>query len=280
MKSRKGFTIIELLLAMTFVAVLMITVAFLVIRITAIYQKGLTIRSINQVGRNLMSEFSRAVADSPVDDSDDSDQFFYPIAQGGTQMNGAFCTGRYSFLWNTGTAFPSVDQFGQSERPDRRIRFRNRTSTDPYIFRLLRFSDNSRAVCRGLRQMHLNNETVLNLSSVEQIRDVVPVELLSLTGTDAASATDSASESDLALYDLRVFPPTINQITGHAFYSATFILGTLRGIDISRAGDYCINMSATLNTDYALCAINKFNFAMTTTGDSGGTNDTYGNRER
>jgi len=267
-KYRRGFTIIELLIAMTFVAVLMITVAFLVIRITAIYQKGLTLRSVNQVGRNLIIEFNRAVEDSPVDDDlENRDQYFYTVTNGGTQLQGAFCTNKYSFLWNSGDAI----------NDGRRIRFKN--AKGEFDFRLLRFADGSRHICRQLRLQR--GRSVLDFSTLggelyKEIREQVPLELLSMSNAagDYAEVSD-ASESDLALYDFRVFPPSIDRITGHIFYSATFVLGTLRGVDINRTGNYCVVTSDTLDFEY--CSINKFNFAMTTMG-TGGLEDYYGQR--
>jgi len=283
MSARKGFTIIELMLAMSFVAVLLITVAFLVIRITAIYQKGLSIRSVNQVGRNLIIEFSRAVADSPVDDSlRTRDRYFYSIPATGTQRQGAFCTGRYSFVWNSGRAINDND----------RINFRNAVSPN-VDFRLLRLEDTTRVVCDRLKAMDLAHGSELDFRTItghacgtpgaqnhvyHALQCKRPVEMLQLSSADAAADTTGASESDLAIYDFRVFPPTINRLTGHAFYSATFILATLRGVDINTSGNYCVNISETLNTDFAYCAINKFNFAMSTAGQ-GGLEDDYGQRD-
>jgi prepilin-type N-terminal cleavage/methylation domain-containing protein len=267
---RRGFTIIELLIAMTFVAVLMLTVAFLVIRITAIYQKGLTLRSVNQVGRNLIDEFNRAVEDSPVDDElDNRDRYFYTVSEGGRQLQGAFCTNKYSFLWNTGDAINN----------GHRIRFKN--AQGEFVFRLARFRDGGRVICDQLKAQR--GRAVLDFSALggeknKEVREQVPLELLAMATASADYAdTANASESDLALYDFRVFPPTINRVTGHIFYSATFVLGTVRGIDINRTGNYCINTGETLSTDFAYCSINKFNFAMTTMG-TGGLDDYYGQR--
>jgi prepilin-type N-terminal cleavage/methylation domain-containing protein len=269
MKLRKGFTIIELMLAMSFVAVLMVSVAFLIIRVTAIYQKGLTIRSINQVGRNLTSDFIRAVADSPVDDSLSSrDAYYYSLPSTGTQMQGAFCTGKNSYLWNTGTAINT----------GKRVRFKNAKGT--FDFRLLRLDDAGRVACEKLKELGASGNVIdfSTLSGSNPLKDNVPIELLTLSSADTAAGTEAASESDLALYDLRVYAPTINHVTGHAYYSATFILATLRGVDITLSGNYCKNISETLNTDFSYCALNKFNFAMTTTGDTGGKKDDYGDR--
>ena len=79
------------------------------------------------------------------------------------------------------------------------------------------------------------------------------------------------SAGNLALYDFKVFPPVRNESTKHIFYSATFILATLRGgVDIMASENYCTDRSlaGTLVTDFNYCAINKFNFSMRATGET------------
>lgn len=51
-KSR-GFTIIELMLSMTFLAMLMLVIALTTIQISNIYNKGVTLREVNQAGRSV-----------------------------------------------------------------------------------------------------------------------------------------------------------------------------------------------------------------------------------
>jgi type II secretory pathway pseudopilin PulG len=302
-RSRKGFTIVELLLAMSFVAVLMVTIAFLVIRITAIYQKGLTVRSINQVGRNLISDFTRAVSDSPMvtfnaiyaDGNPTTSLAAVPPRRydfvenrvGGLQYQGAFCTGRYSYIWNTG------DAINETNGPGRwTYEYRDGGGVRQIDFRLLRVDDSSRGVCR-LFATYLQNPGLLgsrrfspasllagdiNHAATAQ---AVPIEMLSLSGGAGGADlvdTSTASEIDLAIYDMHVFPPTLNSVTGHSFYSATFTLATLRGnVDLTATGNYCQDPSETLNTDFSYCAFNKFNFSIRTTGDTDGSiDDDYG----
>ena len=51
---KKGFTIIEITLAMTFLAILMVSIATLIMRVTNIYQKGLAMRAINATGTEII----------------------------------------------------------------------------------------------------------------------------------------------------------------------------------------------------------------------------------
>jgi len=259
---KKGFTVIELMLAMTFLAVLMVTIAFLTIRITSIYQKGLTIRSVNQIGRSLVAEFSRAISASPYNDQlTEATDYFQDNLNGapGDQLYGAFCTGSYSYIWNTGVAF--------NEEGVTPLKYQD-NNVGTIDFRLLRLEDNGGFACEAIAGV--SGGTVNLADTIGK----PPIELLSSTNDSLMS------EVDLALYDFRVFPPTVNKLTGHAFYSATFILATIRGnIDINSSGNYCQDIGETLNSDFSYCALNKFNFSMRTTGNVGDDlGDEYANR--
>jgi type II secretory pathway pseudopilin PulG len=263
-----GFTIIELMLAMTFVAVLLVTVAFLVIRITSIYQKGITLKTVNQVGRDLITDFSRSVSNSLVDVN--TGVTFYEVPHtnvptiGDVQTTGAFCTGRYSYIWNTGYA---INRSGGAVAPLNLTYTTTGGSSGNFnAFRLLRVEDGTRDVCARLSSGGFsgNISGTLNLPGLP----ARPIEMI------------LSSESDLALYNMFVFNPTRNDITGHIFYSATFILATLRGgININGSGNYCTDISETLNSDFSYCAINKFNFAMRSLGEGNNREDIYGGVE-
>ncbi len=49
-RSESGFTIVELLMAMSFIAVLLVVITLTIIQISGIYNKGLTMRAVNQSG--------------------------------------------------------------------------------------------------------------------------------------------------------------------------------------------------------------------------------------
>lgn len=58
-KMKKGFTLVELSISLVFVAILLIAVATISISIGKTYQKGLTLKTINQVGRDVVDQMRR-----------------------------------------------------------------------------------------------------------------------------------------------------------------------------------------------------------------------------
>jgi|GEM_PF-7094121 len=60
MSQQKGFTITELMFAMTFVAILLLILIGSTIQFTRIYNKGITLKRVNQSGRTVGEELQRA----------------------------------------------------------------------------------------------------------------------------------------------------------------------------------------------------------------------------
>ena len=253
--NRKGFTIIELMLAMGFLSALLVVIALLAIQITGIYQKGLSLRAVSSVGKQLIDEFSRAVGGAPIVTITAKDNYFFANEGGGRQMNGGFCTGSYSYLWNTWYSYEEDRAAAVT------IKRGPADTVEREPFKLARVRDDSRQVCQQLAE---------GKRVVEVPEGVEPIELLSVD-----------EESNLILYDMTVFPASQHNLTKHTFYSATFILGTMRGdINIHSAGDYCDVEGGSelgLTTSFNYCAVNRFNFAMRATGFTD-QEDQYGNR--
>lgn len=106
-KMRRGFTIIELMLAMTFISMLLVAIAMTTIQISNIYTKGLTLREVDQAARVISDELQRTIAAAApfdvtprVDDSPATATSKYVVRDGG----GRLCLGRYSYVWNYGKA--------------------------------------------------------------------------------------------------------------------------------------------------------------------------------
>ncbi len=104
---KAGFTLIELMLAMTFISFLLVAIAMTTIQIGNIYNKGITLREVNQAGRAVSSELQRSIASSvPFDATPKSDNSpgtetsKYVVRDGG----GRLCLGRYTYAWNYGKA--------------------------------------------------------------------------------------------------------------------------------------------------------------------------------
>jgi len=102
---KSGFTIIELMLAMAFVSTLLIAVALTVIQIGNTYNRGITLKNVNQVGRSIANELQRSIAGSEEFDIDSGVGSRYIVQDWG----GRLCLGQYSYVWNYGNAIQVGD---------------------------------------------------------------------------------------------------------------------------------------------------------------------------
>lgn len=291
MRSKKqGFTLIEFSIALAFFSILLLIIAYLVINMISMYQKGLTIKAVNTAGAELIDDFSRTISSSSSDSIsklcsnyfngvniqkciDDEAKLvnyhqhtsnFDGNADSNTPKHGAFCTGQHSYLWNTAYTF-DLFWIGKRNKPNNlssyqailRYKTYNKPEEEKILknFRLIRFSDPNRLAC-----IHNRNEYSTPSSSEYNLTGYLmteePIELI------------GDSENGLALYDLTLFPPSRHNLTGHSFYSGSFVLATIRGgININSVNNYCADFKPdSLSTDFAYCAVNRFNFAIHSTG--------------
>lgn len=100
MKEEKGFTITELMFAMSILAIVLIIILGSTIQITRMYNKGLTLKRVNQSGRTIGEELQRSIQSS-------DGVVFHPQQSGpGGKYKGArLCLGKTSFIWNIGNDF-------------------------------------------------------------------------------------------------------------------------------------------------------------------------------
>ena len=295
-RTERGFTIVELTLACAFIGVLLTTIALLTNHIISIYQKGLSLKAVNTVGEDLIDDITRDIAGSPIvplsgnslcytylsgglqnsciSSGDNGFKLIFQkrttsarIVKGNTNLpsvpsGGAFCTGHYSYLWNSGYVLDDTVYTrpnGSSLSGERAVLTLGSGDNRREIrdFHLLRVHDTSREVCKSA----INNATSYITPGKDYTVSNVNAEVSELLGP---------SEDNLAFYDFNMFSPisSYHATTGHAFYSGTFILATVRGgVNIMASGNYCTETPDFLNTDFAYCAMNKFNFATRATGE-------------
>ena len=273
MKDHKtGFTILELALAMAFISFLMLSIGFAVIQISNVYQKGITIKVVNNNGREIVDELSRTILASKYNNnggfelvySQTKDKVEETGIDEEVPLHGVFCVGNYSYLWNTGYAlnlddgkdYNTISIDGEEKDYAKGKAYLelgeedNRTVKTDY--RLVRVADVGREACKIHEE---NKETNPDKYVITKATENDYVELL------------SASENNLVLYDMVVFPPIYHSGTGHALYSASFILGARDGgVDITTTGNFCTDKPDNLKTDCNYCSINKFNFTARSTG--------------
>lgn len=83
-KEQKGFTIPELMLAMSFISVLLILLLLSATYVISTYNKGLTLKRVNQSGRSIGDTLQASLKDST-----------QSVTGGTTRL----CTGKYTFIW-------------------------------------------------------------------------------------------------------------------------------------------------------------------------------------
>ena len=277
---KKGFTIIEITLAMTFLAILMVSIATLIMRVTNIYQKGLAMRAINATGTEIIEDITRTVgaASYLVDiHSQDAElggngvmeydnnyklveKYYYDYTvynenHNGKNFNvqyfGVLCTGDYSYIWNTSRALD----------PD--FTTKNFITVNGEKVKMVRVYDREQTQCNKDK-----NGSVANLAK----RNYLPVTIN--VPADNVVELINNDEMDLALYEFNVTPATQSAITRQSFISANFILATRQGgININANGDFCRGEDNEFKDEYEgtmfnYCAVNKFSFSARTGGNA------------
>ncbi len=300
---KSGFTMVEFSLATAFIALLMIGISIITSNIITIYQKGLAIKAVGSVGRGLVEEFTTAINAAPSVDttslcsshvsgtsvdtckSDHANKFIFQhklarrVAPGNetdtnVQVGGVFCTGNYSYIWNT---YYGTENGGKPltlkyyDSADTATPRPTRTIDD---FRMIRLKDPTYRVCSAV--------TTTSYTSI--INETSEIDITHLTnGHENVIETPeqgflNSFDLDLQIYELTMFPISQDIVTLRTFMSGTFILATERGnINIERTGDYCdieqrdpddetTTALFDLGSEFTYCSINKFNFAARTAG--------------
>jgi prepilin-type N-terminal cleavage/methylation domain-containing protein len=222
---QQGFTLIELMLAMTFIAILLVAITMTIIQISNIYNRGITLKEVNVAGRSIASELQRSVAaSSTVDISASAGKY---IQQGGaTKWGGRLCLGQYSYVWNYGLALKTNDPNGSSL---------NTYSVNPAanLIKFIKVRDSNGAYCTDPAKKILQSDAVelLNVGDHD-------LAVHSFTMTSEASATDSKAQQTL--------------------YTITFTIGTNVTSALLTGGTGCKGPDLP-GSDLTYCAVQDFN---------------------
>lgn len=231
-KCIQGFTIIELMLAMAFVSILMIAVAMTIIQLSMIYNKGTTLRAVDQAGRAVSQDLHVTLAAAqPLDigpGGSDGLNYRQQVQIGGELGNpdgGRLCTGTYSYIWNTGRglAHPvNVYETGGGQ------------------IRMVKVRDTGGLYCADVaRAVKPQNAT----------------ELL------------SAGDRELALQSFRIVPVATDPVAGQVLYTIELELGTNDQDSLTQSTTInTIDTSCRPPSDAGsardFCAVSKFEFTV------------------
>jgi len=226
---RQGFTLIELMLAMAFVSALLIAIAMTVIQIANIYNRGMTLKDVNQAGRSLASELQRSIAASAAFNINTGVGSRYIVQDWG----GRLCLGQYSYIWNYGKAIDTGD-----------------------TARLNTYS-NSTDQIRFVKVLDPNT-TYCSDSSTE-IDSTSAVELLNI----GQKASEQSGVHTLAIHDFTISTSATagDAKTGQQLYSMKFLIGTndQTSLTFDAGGDVICKAPSESGADPAYCSVNQFN---------------------
>lgn len=225
-KRTGGFTIIELMLAMTFVSVLLLAIALTIVQIGTIYNKGITLKEVNQAGRAISDDLQRTIGSSST--------FALSRSVVTTPAGGRICTGQFSYIWNTADAL--------TQNNPNVVRFTG-TSNPPQI-RLLKVPDSSGLYCQ------LNSGGVPTQTTVATTNPSTAVELL------------KSGDRTLSIHQLTVSQRTNAQAAaGQQLISLTFTIGTGDVTALTTNRTSCSPPGA-VGSNFAYCAVQQFSLVI------------------
>ena len=231
----RGFTIIELSLAMTFVTVLLLAIVLTAMQAGRIYNKGLVLESVNQAGRDIGDTIRRDFLDANAAEirgrMDASNDAVLLLKEGSSLRSGRFCLGNYSYLWNAPdvfrTASPVTD--GQIVRSGgNKVNF-------------VRVPDSGATLC---------TTTTPFLTTVSS-----PVHLLDTKGNKGVV---------LAVHSFSI-QPVATAAGGEGLFKVTYTIGTSETGEI-RTADMTCKPPADSSANDEFCAINQFEMIVRTNG--------------
>lgn len=289
-----GFTLVELSLSLVFISVLSIAVTLIVTNSIAAYHRGLVLNQLNTIGMELVNDMQAAVQNAPaisvkgmcstmysgqdeIDcEKEDGRRFVSVSGRGNVTVGGntievplygAFCTGSYSYIWNSGYFFDD-NQYNVGMASPAQLVYTGVNANNEFgtwtigglngDFRLLKVKDRKRSVCVAANETNVFNIAKAENNDYGEI-DEVPIDVM-------------AEDGGLALYDLDAGAPVSDGAVNNMFYAVSFILGTIQGGINVTSGNYCVTPEDATQTDieaFDYCAINKFNFAAQSNGKGG-----------
>lgn len=219
----RGFTLVELMLAMTFISILLLAIALTILQISQIYNKGLTTKEVNVAARIISDNLSRDVASSEAFSLDSSS--YRAFSDGGR-----LCLGKYSYVWNYGKAI-------NAESKEATYSTYTTDHDDLGEIRLVRVPDVGGVYCAG--------------DADNPIDPADSVELIGETDHNIAIHAFSITSSDDAH----------DEATGERLYVVSFVVGTNDTAALTDDGTQC-RPPSDANSDLTYCAVSQFTIVL------------------
>lgn len=190
---QQGFTLIELVLAMAFIAMLMLAIALSIVQISQTYNQGLTFKEVDLASRTISDDLTQDV-NSAAQFSLDVNAHHYVTQPWG----GSLCLGRYSYVWNYGT---SVTAYNQNQQPNSLNLILSQAGATSTL-NMVKVLDVNGAMCAD--------------ATAKKVPQANAVELLQNT------------DHSLAIHEVCIAtqPSAQDTLTGQQLYTMTYSIGT------------------------------------------------------
>jgi prepilin-type N-terminal cleavage/methylation domain-containing protein len=226
-KKQQGFTLIELVLAMTFISVLLLAIALTIIQIGTIYNKGMVLKEINQSSRDIADDVQRTAADAQT--------FNLSTDLKTNSAGGRLCFGNYTYIWNTAYSLEAAH------------RDPNVTKAGSKDIRLVKVPDSAKIYCS------LDSGGKLAYGQVRS-EDVDKAQDLLVSGDHTLGINKFTISTNSFVTD-----PT----TGESLYSLDYTIGS--GVTSAMNSDQSACLGPTdIKSDLTYCSVQPFTLVLRT----------------
>ena len=228
--AKQGFTLIELMLAMTFISILLLSITMVGIQAGRMYSRGVVLRDVNQAGRDISDMFRRDFLQA---NGGKINITGLRVPNNENWTTGRLCLGAHSYVWNNPKYLDDPSLLGANRL----------FKVDGNPINLVRVVDADGGLCKRDGSGRYP-ETVDMAKSSNLLRPI------------------SSGDGSIGIHN--VTPEKITSDNSReALYKLTFTLGTSKMSEIRNSS--CKAPDET-DSNFEFCAINKFEMIVRTNG--------------
>ena len=228
--AKQGFTLIELMLAMTFISILLLSITMVGIQAGRMYSRGVVLRDVNQAGRDISDIFRRDFLQTNAGKINITG---LRVPNNENWTTGRLCLGAHSYVWNNPKYLDDPSLLGANRL----------FKVDGNPINLVRVVDADGGLCKRDGSGRYP-ETVDMAKSSNLLRPI------------------SSGDGSIGIHNV-----TLEKITSdssrEALYRLTFTLGTSKMSEIRNSS---CKAPDEAESNFEFCAINKFEMIVRTNG--------------
>ena len=228
--AKQGFTLIELMLAMTFISILLLSITMVGIQAGRMYSRGVVLRDVNQAGRDISDMFRRDFLQANAGKINITG---LRVPNNENWTTGRLCLGAHSYVWNNPKYLDDPSLLGANRL----------FKVDGNPINLVRVVDADGGLCKRDGSGRYP-ETVDMAKSSNLLKPI------------------SSGDGSIGIHNV-----TLEKITSdssrEALYRLTFTLGTSKMSEIRNSS---CKAPDEAESNFEFCAINKFEMIVRTNG--------------